>query len=424
MNTTRLPLIMDTIVNGTMTVVNILTNTSEVGAAVCDFVTANITLGNVTISVTSYNPAHCGVYGNYPSLQPLLSLILVFMMVWALFGNGCLLYLICTDKNMREPAGIIKNGTMTVANILTKPLDIVAAVCDFVTANITLGNVTTSVTSYNPAHCGVYGYYPSLQPLLSLILVFMMVWALFGNGCLLYLISTFSVYLQASLWICRFIHIAFPLDYSSLMSKRRLSVAMTICFLIALTPPLVGIARVGTVESWTVDVSSVDIAQPLSLMISCTFGGPEGFVYITLLMAGVVISCVTAGLIFKVAWDNEKRHTKLTGVAKEQFNQKLQAAKTLAIITGVQLVTWCPGIIVGLLGKSGIITTDSKLFLIDLSFVALMTSTFTDSIVYAKRKNIYCRAVDKIFGKIRKYFERKKELESIPMRRLRRKEDI
>ncbi|XP_078619219.1 adenosine receptor A2b-like [Branchiostoma floridae x Branchiostoma japonicum] len=349
---------------------------------------------------------------------------------------------------------------MTVANILTKPLDIVAAVCDFVTTNITLENVTTSVTSYNPAHCGVYGYYPSLQPLLSLILVFMMEpgniflcalaltdiaqillyapTAVFnlvhgeipGEGwCrvqafLTSFLATFSVYLQASLWICRFIHIAFPLDYSSLMSKRRLAVAMTICFLIALAPPLVGIARVGTLESWTVDVSSVDIAQPLSLMISCTFGGPEGVVYITLLMVGVVTSCVTAGLIFKVAWDNEKRHTKLTGVAKDQFNQKLQAAKTLAIITGVQLVTWCPGIIVGLLGKFGIITTDSKLFLIDLSFVALMTSTFTDSIVYAKRKNIYCRAVDKIFGKIRKYFERKKELESIPMRRLRRKEDI
>ncbi|XP_078619220.1 adenosine receptor A2b-like [Branchiostoma floridae x Branchiostoma japonicum] len=370
-----------------MAVINILKNTSEVGAAVCDFITTSITLGNVTTSVTSYNPAHCGVYGYYPSLQPLFSLILVVMTVWALFGNGCLLYLICTEKDMREPGNIF--------------------LCALALTDIAQILVYAPTTVYSLVNGEIPGDgWCRVQAFLSPSL------------------SMFSIYLQASLWICRFIHIAFPLDYTSLMSKRRLAVTMTTCFLIALTPPLVGIARVGTVESWTVDVSSVDIAQPLSLMISCTFGGPEGAVYITLIMVGVVISCVTAGLIFKVAWDNEKRHTKLTGIAKEQFNQKLQAAKTLTIITGVQLVTWCPAMIVGVLGKAGVITVDSKLFFVDITFVIMMTSTFTDSIVYAKRKNIYRRAVEKLHSKVKKYFERKKELESIPMGTLRRKEDI
>ncbi|XP_078619222.1 adenosine receptor A2b-like [Branchiostoma floridae x Branchiostoma japonicum] len=387
MNTTSIPSITGTIVNGTIDVANILTKTLDIVAAVCDFVTTNITLGNVTTSVTSYNPAHCGVYGYYPSLQPLLSLILVVMMVWALFGNGCLLYLICTEKQMREPGNIF--------------------LCALSLTDIAQILVYAPTTVYSLVHGEIPGDgWCRVQAFLTSFL------------------ACFSVYLQASLWICRFIHIAFPLDYTSLMSKRRLMITMTICFLIALTSPLVGIARVGTLESWTVDVSSVDIAQPLSLMVSCGFGGPEGVVLVLLLMVGVVISFVTAGLIFKVAWDNEKRHTKLTGIAKDQFIQKLQAAKTLAIITGVQVVTWCPAIIVSLLGKALVITNERQLFFVDISFVIMMTSTFTDSIVYAKRKNIYRRTVGKLHSKIRKYFERKKELESIPMRTLRRKPDL
>ncbi|XP_035686744.1 putative trace amine-associated receptor 3 [Branchiostoma floridae] len=384
---TILPVIAGTIANGTIPVANILTNTSEVGAAVCDFVTANITLGNVTTSVTIYNPAHCGVYGYYPSLQPLLSLVLVFMTVWALFGNGCLLYLICTERQMKEPGNIF--------------------LCALALTDIAQILLYAPTAVYNLVHEEIPGEgWCRVQAFLTSSL------------------ATFSVYLKASLWVCRFIHIAFPLDYSSLMSKRRLAVTMTICFLIAMTPPLVGIARVGTLESWTVDVSSVDIAQPLSLMLPCTVGGHYVIVFVTLSMIAVLISCVTAGLIFRVAWNNEKTHTKLTGIANHQFNQKLQAAKTLAIITGVQLATWCPVIIAGLLWNAEVITVDKQLILVDISFVIMMTSTFTDSIVYAKRKNIYRRTVEKIHSKISKYFERKKELESIPMRTLRRTEDI
>eukprot|EP00058_Branchiostoma_floridae_P002574 XP_002588062.1 hypothetical protein BRAFLDRAFT_83053 [Branchiostoma floridae] len=363
---TILPVIAGTIANGTIPVANILTNTSEVGAAVCDFVTANITLGNVTTSVTIYNPAHCGVYGYYPSLQPLLSLVLVFMTEP---GNIFLCALALTDI-----AQILLYAPTAVYNLVHEEIP-------------------------GEGWCRVQAFLTSS-------------------------LATFSVYLKASLWVCRFIHIAFPLDYSSLMSKRRLAVTMTICFLIAMTPPLVGIARVGTLESWTVDVSSVDIAQPLSLMLPCTVGGHYVIVFVTLSMIAVLISCVTAGLIFRVAWNNEKTHTKLTGIANHQFNQKLQAAKTLAIITGVQLATWCPVIIAGLLWNAEVITVDKQLILVDISFVIMMTSTFTDSIVYAKRKNIYRRTVEKIHSKISKYFERKKELESIPMRTLRRTEDI
>ncbi|XP_066289727.1 5-hydroxytryptamine receptor 1A-like [Branchiostoma lanceolatum] len=251
----------------------ILANASELAVLVCDFVTTNITLGNVTSSVTSYNPAHCGVYGYYPPLQPLLSFILIFMTVWALFGNGCLLFLVCTEKNMREPGNIF--------------------VCALALTDITQILVYAPTTVYRLVH----GEIPSegwcrIQAFLNPSL------------------STLTVYLQASLWICRYIHIAFPFDYASMITKRRLAVTMAICVLIALTAPLIGVARVGTVQSWTVDESSVDIAQPISLMIPCTFGGPEVFLLIVLIIVGVVVSCVTAGLICKEALDSENRLQK------------------------------------------------------------------------------------------------------------------
>ncbi|XP_066289182.1 G-protein coupled receptor 26-like [Branchiostoma lanceolatum] len=378
-NTSVTTSITGAIANITSAVAATLTNASELAVPVCDFVTTNFTLGNVTSSVTSYNPAHCGVYGYYPPLQPLLSFILVFMTVWSLFGNGCLLYLVRTEKNMREPGNIL--------------------LCALALTDITQILVYAPTTVDSLVHGEIPGEgWCRIQAFIDPFL------------------GTLTVYLQASLWICRYIHIAFPFDYASMITKRRLALIVAICVLIALTAPLIGVARAGTVQSWTVDESSVDIAQPISLMMPCIMGGPEVFLFIVLNIVGVVISCVAASLICKEVLDSENRRQELTGIAKDQMENKLKSAKTLAIMTGVQLITWFPVVIVGLLWKTGGITSDMGSVLGDVSFVVMMTSTFTDSIVFAKRKNIYRRAVGKIYGKIRKRYELQKELQDIPLR--------
>ncbi|XP_066270153.1 trace amine-associated receptor 7d-like [Branchiostoma lanceolatum] len=386
--------VMGAIAKITMSVATILQNASDLAVPVCDFITTNFTLGNVTSSVTSYNPAHCGVYGYYPPLQPLLSFILILMMVWSLFGNGCLLYLICTDKKMRVADEYFI--------LIQEPGNIF--LCALALTDITQILVYVPTTVYSLVHGEIPGEG----------------WCRFQAFFVPFL-TTLSVYLQASLWICRYIHIAFPLDYASMMSKRRLAVTMAMCVLIALAAPLVGLARVGTVQTWTVDEVSVDIAQPVSLMVPCVSGGQETSVIIAVCSVGLVISCVAAGLIYKEAYDNETRHQELTGIAKDQLNLKMQAAKTLGIVTAVQVITWFPVTINGVLWKAGVITPDSGLFLVDIFYVVMMTSTFTDSLVYAKRKNIYRRAVKSGYGKIRKRYQRHKELQDIPMSTFRRR---
>eukprot|EP00058_Branchiostoma_floridae_P028415 XP_002613906.1 hypothetical protein BRAFLDRAFT_98519 [Branchiostoma floridae] len=337
--------------------------------AVVNFLTATASLENVVTAPEGvYNPADYGVYGYYPPLEPLLSFILAVMTIWSVFGNGCLLYLVCTEKNMREPGNIF--------------------LCVLALTDIAQILVYAPTTMRSLAH------------------------------------GEIPVYLHAGLWTCRFIHIAFPLRYASMMTKRRLAVAMTVCALIASVAPMVDVALVGTVQVWTMFESSVDIAQPLSIMLPCIFGGQNATVYTGMVTTfiGVAISSVAAALICKVAWDNERRHTKLSGIAKDQFDHKLKAAKTLMIITGIQLFTWLPGLVTGFLLKGKVIGTDVGLILSDIFFVVMMTSTFTDSIVFAMRKNIYRRAVSKIYGKIRERYQRSVGPDHIPMGTLRRTE--
>ncbi|XP_066263226.1 putative trace amine-associated receptor 3 [Branchiostoma lanceolatum] len=376
--------IVSAIANTTLAVATIQQNASELAEPACDFITTNFTLGNVTSSVTSYNPANCGVYGYYPPLLPLLNFILVSMTVWSLFGNGCLLYLVCTEKTMREPGNIF--------------------LCALALTDITQILVYAPTTVYSLVHGEIPGEgWCRIQAFLNLVLPML------------------SLYLQASLWICRYIHIAFPLDYASMITKRRLAVMMASCLLIALAPPLVGLGRVGTVQSWTVDESSVDIAQPWSLMMPCAMGGPDISVTLVLGPVAMAISCIAAGLICKEAYDHETRHQELTGIAKDQMNLKLKAAKTLAIVSGVQLITWLPMIVTGSLWQAGVITNNRGPFqlVMDIFYVVMMTSTFTDSMIYAKSNNIYRRAVGKIHGKMRKRYQLHKELQDIPMRTFR-----
>ncbi|XP_066283074.1 uncharacterized protein [Branchiostoma lanceolatum] len=188
-----------------------------------------------------------------------------------------------------------------------------------------------------------------------------------------------------------------------MLTPRRLAGAMVLCFLLALTPPLVGLARVGHIATWSVDLASVDIAEPASLLMPCTFGGPESVVAVMLCLLGMVISCCCAGLIYREARSKQQPHSiKEAWLARaDKLRVKLKAVKTLGIVVLLQWVTWVPILVVGILSKAGAVTIATAAFYGDICYVMLQTSTFSDSLVYAFRNKIYRKALAKMKRKIR-----------------------
>ncbi|XP_035675386.1 QRFP-like peptide receptor [Branchiostoma floridae] len=346
-------------------VINVIRAAQDVG--LCDVIFSNVTSsGNVTTTVASYDPAGCGVYGSNPDLQPLLILILVCIILWAMFGNSCLIGVIATSENMQEPGNIF--------------------LCALAFTDISQSLMYTPTAIYSLVHgeppgalwCRTQAFF---VPFLSIL----------------------SVFLLTSLWICRYIHIVWPLEFHSMLTPRRLVVAMVMCFLVAVTPPMVGLARVGKVVTWSVDLASVDIPKPASLMMPCTFGGPESVVAVMLCFLGVFVSCCCAGLIYREVRSKHLHHgTKEAWLAQaDRLEVKLKAVKTLGIVVLLQWVTWVPILVVGMLSKVGAISLTSAAFYGDMFYVMLQTSTFSDSLVYAFRNEIYRKALAKIKRKMR-----------------------
>ncbi|XP_066287798.1 olfactory receptor 13G1-like [Branchiostoma lanceolatum] len=340
--------------------------TDEVGT--CEFIFSNTTTGNVTREVVSYNPADCGLYALYPPIKYLLVLILIVCTLWALFGNGCLLGVIMTANDMQEPGSIFLCAL---------------AICDI--ARCLMYSPSTIHSLLSGAPPGWLGC--RIQAFLFSFL-----------NCL-------TIYLQTGLLFCRWVHISFPYHFASHLASNRLALGMVACFSIALMPPLVGLARVGRVSTWALDVASVDIAKPVSLLLPCIPGGTESVVAVILCGIGVIIMCYIAGLISKVAWDNQKKHDKKQAwvTQADQLQKNLKAVKTFGIVVGVQWVCWAPSIILLTLVKLGGITVHISTMAIwgDITYGIMQTSTFSDSIVYAYRIDIYRKAAKKAYRKIR-----------------------
>ncbi|XP_066285721.1 adenosine receptor A3-like [Branchiostoma lanceolatum] len=342
---------------------SLLNVTENIGIYICDFIFSNTT---TTGDAVSYDPADCGLYGLYPPIKYLLILILIASTLWALFGNGCLIGVILTDDDMQEPGNIFLCAL---------------ALCDI-------------------AQCLMYS--PStIQSLLS------------GEppgwlGCriqafLVQFLSCLTIYLQAGLLFCRWVHIAFPYHFASHLASPRLALGMAACFIVALVPPLVGLVRVGRVSTWALDVASADIAKPVSLLLPCTPGGTESTVTMFLCGLGVTIMCCIAGCICKVAWDSQKNHDRNQAwlAQADQLWRKMEAVKTFGIVVGVQWVSWVPLIILGTLVKFGGITAHTTAIWGDFTYSIMQTSTFSDSIVYAYRNDVYRKAMKKAYRKMR-----------------------
>ncbi|XP_035677214.1 olfactory receptor 2L3-like [Branchiostoma floridae] len=326
----------------------------------CEFTFTNVTIsGNTTEEVVSYNPVNCGLYGLYPPIKYLLILVLIGFLLWTLFGNGCLIGVVMTDKDMQEPGNIFLCAL---------------ALCDI---------AQCLMFSPSAIHSLLHGVSPG--------------WL----GCriqafLVSFLSCLTIYLQAGLLFCRWVHIAFPYHFAKHLASSRLALGMAACFFVALVPPLVGIARVGRVSTWALDVAAADIAVPVSLLLPCTPGGTESTVTTFLCGLGQIIVCCIAGLISKVAWDNEKKHdTKRAWAAQaDQLPKKLKAAKTFGIVVGVQWASWVPLII--------LVIAHSAPIWGDITYIIMQTSTFSDSLVYAYRNDVYRKAMKRAFRKMRR----------------------
>ncbi|XP_019628199.1 PREDICTED: trace amine-associated receptor 13c-like [Branchiostoma belcheri] len=353
-------------------------------------------------------------------------------------------------------------GVIVLASSMSNGSENAAAASDNVTSNVTTGAVASSATNYNPADVGLYGAYPPMHPLLSLVLFGMtgwgniflcavgiidIVWILLyaptaiysvehgefpgewwcmAQGFFIPFLGTLSACLQTGMWVCRYIQLAFPLQYPSMLTNRRTAIGIVTCILVALTPPLVQVARLGAVRLWIADVVSADITAPVSLMVPCAMGGPEMWASLCLTVCAVFTSCFLCGLVNKVVKDVVDNNAELTGVVNDQFQHKRKAAKTFTIIFVLQLVTWLPAGAVGILTWAGILSLFSRVVAIiaDIFHVFMMTSTFSDSIILHLRKRVYSRAVRKMYEQIMKRFRPDVEIsnrlpQDIPMRTMR-----
>ncbi|XP_078699570.1 trace amine-associated receptor 13c-like [Branchiostoma floridae x Branchiostoma belcheri] len=374
---------------GVIVLASVMSNGSENAAAASDNVTSNVTTGAVASSATNYNPADRGLYGAYPPMHPLLSLVLFGMTGWALFGNGCFVYLICTVKKMRDHGNIF--------------------LCAMGITDIVWILLYAPTAIYSVEH----GEFPGE------------VWCM-AQGFFIPFLGTLSACLQTGMWVCRYIQLAFPLQYPSMLTNRRTAIGIVTCILVALTPPLVQVARLGAVRLWIADVVPADITAPVSLMVPCAMGGPEMWASLCLTVCAVFTSCFLCGLVNKVVKDVVDNNAELTGVVNDQFQHKRKAAKTFTIIFVLQLVTWLPAGAVGILTWAGILSLFSRVVAIiaDIFHVFMMTSTFSDSIILHLRYRVYSRAVRKMYEQIMKRFRPDVEIsnrlpQDIPMRTMR-----
>ncbi|XP_019647173.1 PREDICTED: uncharacterized protein LOC109487606 [Branchiostoma belcheri] len=279
-------------------------------AGLCEFVFTNVTTGNTTVEVASYDPAACGLYSLFPPIKYLLVLYILVGMIWSLFGNGCLIGVIMTDEDMREPGNIFLCAL---------------SVCDIAQNLMYSPSTMHSLLTGEPS-----GW----------------LWIRIQAFLVSYL-SCLTIYLQASL----------------LLNNIFISLSL---------PP-------------------------------GTPGGTESTVTMCLCGFGVVITCCIAGLIFKVACDSQSKHDQKVAWAAQadQLPRKLKAAKTFGIVVGVQWASWMPLIIMVATLKFVGISEHTAAILGDVTYSIMQTSTYSDSIVYAYRNDIYRKAMKKAYRKLR-----------------------
>ncbi|XP_078660045.1 trace amine-associated receptor 2-like [Branchiostoma floridae x Branchiostoma belcheri] len=356
--------------NVTVAITGALKDVSEV-VGVCEVVGNAVTgnNNNSTLASVVFEPAFCGLYGAAPSIAPVLILVLVCFLLLTVFGNGCLVGVILTTSHMKEPGNYY-----LVAMALTD---------------------TALALAYNPLamYSLAHGSYPAGP------------WCRLQAFFIIFL-SVLSLHSLLCVWLCRYVHIAYPLSYKKVLTRRRMVYAMCFCVVIAAAPAALGVSPVHVITAGASEEVLRRFEQPQTLITPC-LAGPEGTILSVSvnLVAMVAIVCLVALICCETQRSQRKHDQKLAWSAQaEGRDTKMQAVYTLLIVVLVNWITWLPAFVVTILLKFGAVSLAAASPWIDVATIVLQSATFSDSLVYAFRYHIYRRALKKMYRKIQNMF--------------------
>ncbi|CAH1245645.1 GPR83 [Branchiostoma lanceolatum] len=319
---------------------------------------------------TLTEPTRCGIYGAAPFLQPLLILIWLGFLLWSFFGNGCLLAAMGTTMDMEEGGNYFLAG-MAVADILLSLVHAPASISSLVS-----GELTTE------GWCKV-------QAVLSPGLV------------------NLSMSFMAGLWYCRYRYIVHPFSYQATVTTRRIAVAMVMSVVISFLPPAIFVLRHTTASDVT---TVVNIAHPPVLTIPCNVGVPERPVslFVDIFLFGVCTFCIV-----RVLLEARKHHVQIANQVPAQawaeqdnaFKVQIKIVYTHLITLAVNCLTWLPILIIGGMFSSGALTMGNATSVWLEFFFLDVSSTFSDSVVFAFRYEIYRKALRQLVRKVRQLID-------------------
>ncbi|XP_066299945.1 trace amine-associated receptor 13c-like [Branchiostoma lanceolatum] len=330
--------------------------------ATCDVISRNVTVKNTTVTVSSFSPLLCGLYGMYPSWRPVVIIILVGFILMSVLGNGCLVAVIATRESMQEPGNYFLAAlaaTDMFSSLLYVPISI---------HNTAHGAFT------NGGLCKVQTFFGAVAVVLSHSLLMCQ-------------------------WVCRYTHITCPMQYEKKLARSRIVIAMAACVLIAVLPPFVGVVRTGTVGVVTYQ-GATDMEVSPTTIYPCLPGDAEGSITGTLCLVMMIISSIFAILIYRVAQKHKENLKDLSpNPGHDVLESKLKAAKTLGIVLLVYWMTWFPSLVLYFLSKVEAMSTLSVA--LDVFQIVVLTNTFVDAMVYAFRYAIYREASIRMFRDVK-----------------------
>ncbi|KAI8515206.1 odorant binding [Branchiostoma belcheri] len=421
--------------------------------------TATSTSGVLAAACTLTAPTRCGIYGAAPSLQPLLIVIWLGFLLWSLFGNGCTVleggahpspsttfYLpnrsqgtrsvACRDSNpgpldsesrtlplrhttppshwgglkLKGINGIIlpvanERGNyflarMTVADILLAVVHAPASISSLERGNYFLAGMAVADILLAVVHAPA-----SISSLVSgepMTEGWCKLQAFLSPGAF-----NLSMSFMTGLWYCRYRYIVHPLTYQATVTSRRIAVAMATSVAISFLPPAIYVLR----HSSGGGATSLSLARPTGLTIPCNVGGLERLVnlVIDILQFGVCTFCIVR-VLFEARKHRVQIANQVPAIAwAEQANAwkaQMKIVYTHLITVGVNCLTWLPILAIGsMLAAGTLILNDSVSIWLEVFWMVNQTSTFSDSVVFAFRYEIYRKALRQLVRKIRQIIE-------------------
>eukprot|EP00058_Branchiostoma_floridae_P019943 XP_002605433.1 hypothetical protein BRAFLDRAFT_74248 [Branchiostoma floridae] len=331
----------------------------------CEVVSENVTLENSTVTITSFSPVLCGLSGLYPAWRPVVVFVLVCFILLSIMGNGCLVGTIATRESMQEPGNFFL-AALAVTDVFSSLLFIPSSIHN-----------TTHGTYLSGAACKTQAF-------------------------LVCVVGSLAHSFLLCLWVCRYVHIVSPMKFEEKLSRPRIALAMGLSVIFAVLPPFIGVIRNGEVKVVSYHGANGMQVSPTSIY-PCIPDLIEASVSSAICLATMIISTIIAIFIDREAQQHKENLKSLSPspenstdvVPPEVLEAKFKATKTLSIVLLIYWITWLPPIIMFFL--SDIVSMSIFSVAQDVLHIVLLTNTFSDSLLYAFRYEIYRKALVQMF---------------------------